>query len=205
MFLLLFLILCCNLNMSKPKILSGRMMNSLVNFVRDDFNLRSDFFESNFMPFLIEGEKVGTVKSKFAQSLQQDFPLVFDRCKQDKLQFVPNLENSSLADRTTAFAEVTEALRAQGGIKGWRDELLPVSASFNCNIKLKIERAACPYFGIKAYGVHVNGFVRDKTSQEISNMWVATRAKDKSTWPGMLDNIVAGQSKVSNCSLLYTN
>ena len=75
---------------------------------------------------------------------------------------------------------------------GWRDELLPVVATFSGKPALLMERAAMPLFGFKAYGVHVNGFVRDKTTGEVSKLWVAKRAKDKSTFPGMLDHIVAG-------------
>ena len=52
-----------------------------------------------------------------------------------------------------------------------------------------MERAATPYFGVRAYGVHMNGFVRH--GGHIS-MWVGRRAFDKPTYPGMLDNMVAG-------------
>ena len=55
-----------------------------------------------------------------------------------------------------------------------------------------MERAAVPWFGMKAYGVHINGFVRDEKTGEVSHLWVARRAKNKSTFPGMLDHIVAG-------------
>jgi hypothetical protein len=46
-----------------------------------------------------------------------------------------------------------------------------------------------PYFGVRAFGIHVNGYVR--RGAELS-MWIATRARDKPTYPGMLDNMVAG-------------
>ena len=67
---------------------------------------------------------------------------------------------------------------------GWRDELLPVVATFSGKPALLMERAAMPLFGFKAYGVHVNGFVRDKNTGEVTKLWVAKRAKDKSTFPG---------------------
>jgi len=54
---------------------------------------------------------------------------------------------------------------------------------------LKMERAACPHFGVRAWGVHMNGYVR---CDDALHMWVATRARDKPTYPGMLDNMVAG-------------
>ena len=52
-----------------------------------------------------------------------------------------------------------------------------------------MERAAVPLFGVKGYGVHVNGFVRD--GAEIK-MWIGKRNLDKPTGPGKLDQIVAG-------------
>jgi len=37
--------------------------------------------------------------------------------------------------------------------------------------------------------VHINGFVETDAGLEL---WVARRSKDKPTWPGKLDHIVAG-------------
>jgi len=42
---------------------------------------------------------------------------------------------------------------------------------------------------VRAYGVHINGFVR---AGNAIKMWIARRARDKPTFPGMLDNMVAG-------------
>ena len=47
-----------------------------------------------------------------------------------------------------------------------------------------MERAAVPYFGMKAYGVHINGYVKDPVTNEIL-LWVAKRSKTKSTFPGI--------------------
>ena len=52
-----------------------------------------------------------------------------------------------------------------------------------------MERAAAVYLGIKAYGVHINGFTQTQQGEE---MWVATRSLKKPTWPGKLDHMVAG-------------
>src|SRR3546814_15669982 len=54
---------------------------------------------------------------------------------------------------------------------------------------MRIERAACPVLGIRAWGVHMNGYVRRADGL---HLWVARRARDKPTYPGMLDNTVAG-------------
>lgn len=43
-------------------------------------------------------------------------------------------------------------------------------------------------FGVKRYGVHVNGFSRDDAGR--LSMWVARRSDTKPTYPGKLDNLV---------------
>ena len=49
----------------------------------------------------------------------------------------------------------------------------------------------------QAYGVHINGYVETAAGLEL---WVARRSRDKPTWPGKLDHIVAG-GQVRSCSL----
>lgn len=97
---------------------------------------------------------------------------------------------TTMEQRSSAVAGVLAALRAQGMFSGWRDELYPVTAAFDKPPALLLERAAAPYFGIRAYGIHINGYV--ETAAGTKMLWVARRSKSKPTWPGMLDHIVAG-------------
>ncbi|KAK1362356.1 hypothetical protein POM88_046830 [Heracleum sosnowskyi] len=62
-------------------------------------------------------------------------------------------------------------------------------SSFGTQAFFSLERAAAPYFGIKAYGVHMNGFV-EKDGQKY--LWIGKRNESKPTYPGMLDHLVAG-------------
>jgi hypothetical protein len=60
---------------------------------------------------------------------------------------------------------------------------------------LRVERGAVVPFGVVRYGVHVNGWVRDPSQPYNPTpvaMWVATRAHSKATYPGLLDQMVAG-------------
>jgi hypothetical protein len=86
-------------------------------------------------------------------------------------------------------AGVLGQLRDEGSLTGWRGELYPVLTAFHAEPLALVERAAAPYFGIRAYGVHVNGYVETGRGEEL---WVATRSRSKPTWPGKLDHIVAG-------------
>jgi hypothetical protein len=91
--------------------------------------------------------------------------------------------------RSRAVAEVLKNLHVNGHIPGWRDELYPVAARFGAEPLLLVERAAAHLLGIKAYGVHVNGFVRRADGL---HLWVARRSTGKPTWPGQLDHLAAG-------------
>ncbi|CAA6666290.1 unnamed protein product [Spirodela intermedia] len=67
--------------------------------------------------------------------------------------------------------------------------LYPVSASYGLPVFFSLERAAAPYFGIKAYGVHMNGYIE---KDEKKYLWIGKRSESKPTYPGMLDHLVAG-------------
>lgn len=73
-------------------------------------------------------------------------------------------------------------------LKGWRNENYPVYAPGGEYI-FEIERSAACLFGVVTYGAHMTGYIEDQTGLKL---WVPRRAKNKQTYPGMLDNTVAG-------------
>ena len=84
-------------------------------------------------------------------------------------------------------------LRDEGLIPGWRDEAYPVATGFHAAPLLKMERAAVPAFGVRAYGVHVNGYVETSPgSNDGLKLWVGRRSRTKQTARGKLDHLVAG-------------
>lgn len=91
-------------------------------------------------------------------------------------------------ERTRVVADVVKCL-GEEFIPGIRNELYPVISSFGTPIFFSLERAAAPYFGIKAYGVHMNGYV-ERAGQKY--LWIGKRSEVKPTYPGMLDHVVAG-------------
>jgi 8-oxo-dGTP pyrophosphatase MutT (NUDIX family) len=144
---------------------------------------------AKFLPFFVDGIRVGWIGQGFARRLAQ-FGDVFDIAS-DSVSMAARL--STPAARTAAMAEIVAALAAEGRVTGVRGELYPVSTSFAANPLLQMERAAVPLFGVRAYGIHVNGYVRRGAE---TLMWVAERAADKQTFPGQLDQIVAGGQPV---------
>ena len=142
-----------------------------------------------YRPLYAAGHRVGWVREAMAARLAQH-PSVFV-VEPERVTLAPEFDDYEA--RSTALESVLLSLRDAGVIAGWRDEAYPVTTAFSAPPLLQMERAAIPHLGVRAYGVHMNGFVRDGARLR---MWVARRARDKPTFPGMLDNMVAGGQPV---------
>lgn len=141
---------------------------------------------ARFRPFHAGGVQVGHVYPRFAERLAT-FPDVFQVDGQG-VAMVPHLDTP--AKRDAAIDRATRQLAADGFIKGWRDERYPIVPLAGAGAPvMTMERAAVPHFGARAFGVHMNGFVRKPDGL---HLWVGRRAKDRPAYPGMLDNTVAG-------------
>jgi 8-oxo-dGTP pyrophosphatase MutT (NUDIX family) len=138
-----------------------------------------------YRPFFAGGVEVGAVRHRLAERLRE-FPTVF---AVDETKVVLSDALKDPDQRTQAVERVVRLLEADGLIQGRRNEAYPVLPVWGGAPLFRIERAAAPHFGIRSYGVHMTGFVRKDDGIHI---WVARRAANKPTYPGMLDNTVAG-------------
>ena len=142
---------------------------------------------AEFLPFYVAAKRLGSVRRSFAAELRR-WPNCFS-ITPERAALSPALDQAPPDVKTDAVAGVVSALVAEGYIEGFRNELFPVSESRQSAPIFLLERSALPYFGFRAYGVHINGFVRDG---EQLLMWIGLRAANKPTWPGLLDQMVAG-------------
>ncbi|KAG5643527.1 hypothetical protein DXG03_000719 [Asterophora parasitica] len=115
--------------------------------------------------------------------------------------------------RTLAIKELCERWRDTllfedvCGPKKWREELYPVYANpFGAhdhptsaapgevlNFVFEMERSACALLGVITYGVHMSIYEELEADGEKGlRVWVPTRSRTKQTFPGLLDNTVAG-------------
>ncbi len=84
----------------------------------------------------------------------------------------------------TVMAQLAVSLKDTGCLRGWRDELLDVIGEGQ---RLAvIERAAVRPLGLLTKAVHLNAWSPD------GKLWIARRALNKSTDPGMWDTLVGG-------------
>ncbi|KAI0074920.1 hypothetical protein K474DRAFT_1664824 [Panus rudis PR-1116 ss-1] len=120
------------------------------------------------------------------------------------------------AKRTQAMKELCERWRDQGlwpaqiGPKKWRAEMYPIyrnpfgkhdapvaekgeeeTGDDSTNYAFMMERSAAALFGVVTYGVHMTVY-HGSIEEQNCKIWVPTRARTKQTWPGYLDNSVAG-------------
>ena len=141
---------------------------------------------ARYVPFRINGTSMGALRPDFANALVSVGP-DFVRDDNGEFCFAPHV--ASLDDRNRALDAAAKALRNKGVIRRLHGERFDIRPSLGDNPLCQLDRSAMPYFGFRSWGVHMNGYVRKSDG---IHMWVAHRAKDKPTYPGMLDNMVAG-------------
>jgi len=141
-------------------------------------------------PWRIGDATVGYLRHGFADRLAGvGAPLVMDRTG---AQLLPELATPAM--RSAALHAVCSDLAVKAELPMRRGEPFPVTPRWNKAPLAEIDRAWVGYFGLPAYGVHLNGYVRTANGDLL--MWVARRARNKMTYPGLLDNMVAGGQPV---------
>lgn len=107
-------------------------------------------------------------------------------CQPDRLTLrLPGTERQAFFDETNRW------LHQQGLVIGWRDETYPVPAQPGGALLATIERAAARFWGTLTFGAHCNGYLADAHGRP-SHLWIARRAFNKPTDPGLLDNLIGG-------------
>jgi 8-oxo-dGTP pyrophosphatase MutT (NUDIX family) len=146
------------------------------------------------LPFIVDGCRAGSVPRAALGALAA-WP--------QWLQISPEQVTLTAADRDAALAHMNAALRAQGWVRAWRDELFAITdpstdpstdTSTNTTTGRHLactERAASRFWGTLTQGAHATGYVAGAEGQP-THLWVAQRALTKATDPGLHDNLVGG-------------
>ncbi|MBT3038547.1 MAG: DUF4743 domain-containing protein [Candidatus Thiodiazotropha endolucinida] len=139
----------------------------------------------NFKSLFFQGQRIGRLKQPVWKALGQ----WSDAFRQDDEGLHLQGHYDSFEARTGLFAEITSTLVDEGVISHIHGEQYPVTHAGRETAIATMDRASAPYFGLRAYGQHLNGFVRHG---EVLKLWIARRSADRRNFPGCLDNMVAG-------------
>ncbi|MDD3029942.1 MAG: DUF4743 domain-containing protein [Alphaproteobacteria bacterium] len=137
-----------------------------------------------FVPFFMGDTRFGRIKKDLASFLlaHTDF-FVSER---NGLVLSPRF--SDFGTRSDALLQASEALAAHIH-EPLRHEFYPVVQAWNDAPIAQLDRAAVVWFGVRAWGVHTNGFVR---KPEGLFLWIGERAQNRQIAPGKLDNLFGG-------------
>jgi len=148
-----------------------------------------EFSKKTCLPFLCSKYQVGLISSSVLKHLKK-YPEVFV-ISEDNVTLHDKLNTADA--RNSAIERILLDLKSQDvvpALRGWRYECYEIRPSFSAPVLFKMERSATPLFGVRQYGVHINGYVQD--NEKGMSLWIQRRSKNKQTWPGKLDSFVGG-------------
>jgi 8-oxo-dGTP pyrophosphatase MutT (NUDIX family) len=141
---------------------------------------------SGFIPFEVAGQRLGWLRPALARRLPEADPAF--RVSPGAVTLAPELRDFEARSKVMQIAAAF--LVEEGLAPPLRGEFYPVLPRWGADPVMRVDRAVVSCFGIAAYGLHVNGFVRGPDGG--IDMWVGRRATDRGVAPGQYDNMVAG-------------
>lgn len=138
-----------------------------------------------FRPFVVADIPVGWVRNDIAALLKRHDDVF--AIENDAVRLHPRLITPQ--QRTEAVAAACQALADSHRTPRLRGERYAVARRWGDEALMEVDRGVVSLFGVRAYGVHVNGIIRDG---DRLRLWIAKRAVDKAVAPGKLDNLIAG-------------
>jgi 8-oxo-dGTP pyrophosphatase MutT (NUDIX family) len=153
-----------------------------VSFV-DHIRRCNNWDAARAVPLLAGADRIGLIRRDNAEALQR-FSDVFEVAG-DRVKLVAPGDTAGIS---AAVDHVVDTLAAEKKIPK-TGETFDVAAAWGAPPVFRLDRGAVPFFGTRAYGVHLNGYRRVAGA---ILLWVGHRAPDKRVSPDKLDNLVAG-------------
>ena len=144
----------------------------------------NNYDPARVVPLIAGNDRIGLLRHDNAAALRR-FPEVF-AVEADKVRLLPRGDAAAVS---RAVEDVVDALVAENRVPKWRNETFDVAPHWGAPPVFRLDRGAVPFFGTRAYGVHLNGYRREGNELYL---WVGRRAPDKRVAPDKLDNLVAG-------------
>src|SRR6516162_11627201 len=150
----------------------------------DHIRACNNYDPARVVPLTAGNERVGLLRRDNAEALRR-FPDVF-AAGEDKVELVAR---GGVAAVSRAVDAVVDALVDERRVPKWRNETFDVTSRWGTPPVFRLDRGAVPFFGTRAYGVHLNGYLRQG---DVIYLWVGRRSPSKQIAPNKLDNLVAG-------------
>src|SRR5260221_3317621 len=150
----------------------------------DHIETCNSYRAADFRPLRLGSTRIGWIRHDNAAALRR-FPAVFAVAEDN----VALIADGGFVELSAAVGGVIDTLVAEGRIDKWRYEDFAVAPRWGQAPLFKLDRGAVAFFGIRSYGVHVNGMRHDADGLKL---WTGRRAADKRVAPNKLDNMVAG-------------
>ena len=150
----------------------------------DHIRACNNFDPARAVPLLAGNERVGLLRRDNAEALRQ-FADVF-AVEEHAVRLVARYDVDTLS---RIIDRVVDVLVVERRVPKWRNETFDVAPRWGAPPIFRLDRGAVPFFGTRAYGVHLNGYRRNGDDLYL---WVGRRSPDKKVAPDKLDNLVAG-------------
>jgi Domain of unknown function (DUF4743) len=150
----------------------------------DHIRICNSYDPGRALPLFAGDRRIGLLRRDNAEVLRR-FPDVFG-VTTDAVRLVAPGDPAAVSG---AVGAVVDALVREQRLQKRRDETFDVAAGWGEAPVFRLDRGAVPFFGTRAYGVHVNGYLWKGGELYL---WIGRRAPDKRIAPNKLDNLVAG-------------
>lgn len=144
----------------------------------------NNYDPARVLPLFASADRIGLIRRDNAEALRR-FPAVFT-VGGDKVELVAQ---GGAAVISPAVDRVVDDLVVEKQIPKTGNETFDVAVRWGAPPIFRLDRGAVPFFGTRAYGVHLNGYRHDG---DAVLLWVGHRAPNKRVAPDKLDNLVAG-------------
>ena len=138
---------------------------------RDRIVACNNYDPARVVPLFAGDERVGLLRRDNAAALRR-FPDVF-AVADDRVGL---LVRGDVAAVSRAVDAVVDALVVEKRVPKWRNETFDVAPRWGAPAVFRLDRGAVPFFGTRAYGVHLNGYVWDSHAL---HLWVGRRSPEK--------------------------
>ena len=144
----------------------------------------NNYDPSRVVPLTAGTARIGLLRRDNAEALRR-FSDVFT-VEEHRVELVTR---GDVAAVSRAVDAVVDNLVEERRVPKWRNETFDAAPRWGAPPVFRLDRGAVPFFGTRAYGVHLNAYLRQG---ENLSLWVGRRSPNKQIAPNKLDNLVAG-------------